>query len=179
MGLLTAQLNAVFLDQHLPQLGYYNDLLYTAAAVAPASFNDILFGNNIDSFAHTGDFTGYIFATGSDAGRPYRLAKATPQSRATTWPAASAVPTAWSCGADAIGNITSRPLDAPAVIHLDDGTGALNQTLLVQNTSHSGVEVQVDGTDYRSTWAPTAHSDGPAVWPSSRSRAPPSSTAAS
>jgi hypothetical protein len=58
---LTAQINAIFLDQGLPRLGYMNDLLYTAAVVAPASFNDITFGNNISSFNRGGDYT-----TGSD-----------------------------------------------------------------------------------------------------------------
>lgn len=47
---LTAQFDAAFADQGLPQLGFYNDLLYTAAVVAPASFNDIQLGNNINSF---------------------------------------------------------------------------------------------------------------------------------
>ena len=31
----SAQLNAVFHDQKLPQLGYMNDLLYIASAIAP------------------------------------------------------------------------------------------------------------------------------------------------
>ena len=39
-----------FEDQGLPNLGYMNDLLYIAAAIAPASFNDITFGNNVTSF---------------------------------------------------------------------------------------------------------------------------------
>ena len=48
---LVAQLNTIFEDQGLPHLGYMNDLLYIAAAIAPASFNDITFGNNISSFS--------------------------------------------------------------------------------------------------------------------------------
>jgi hypothetical protein len=47
---LMAQIDAIFLDQDLPQLGYMNDLLYAAAAIAPASFNDITVGNNVTSF---------------------------------------------------------------------------------------------------------------------------------
>jgi len=47
---LIAQIDAIFHDQGLPNLGYMNDLLYIAAAVAPASFNDITFGNNVSSF---------------------------------------------------------------------------------------------------------------------------------
>ena len=54
---LGSQLNAIFHDQGLPQLGYMNDLLYIAAAIAPASFNDVTVGNNTSSFALGGPFT--------------------------------------------------------------------------------------------------------------------------
>jgi hypothetical protein len=47
---LVSQFNFIFADQGLPQLGYMNDLLYIASAIAPASFNDITLGNNISSF---------------------------------------------------------------------------------------------------------------------------------
>jgi hypothetical protein len=47
---LLTQINAVFQDQGLPNLGYVNDLLYLASAVAPASFNDITVGNNTSSY---------------------------------------------------------------------------------------------------------------------------------
>ena len=47
---LIAQIDAVFKDQGLPNLGYMNDLLYIASAIAPASFNDIRYGNNFSSF---------------------------------------------------------------------------------------------------------------------------------
>ena len=47
----TSQFNAIFHDQGLPNLGYMNDLLYIAAAIAPGSFNDITLGNNTSSFA--------------------------------------------------------------------------------------------------------------------------------
>lgn len=56
---LTAQFNAIFADQRLHQLGYYNDLLYIAAVVAPASFNDILMGSNTNSFYDVPYKTGY------------------------------------------------------------------------------------------------------------------------
>jgi hypothetical protein len=56
---LTAQLNTIFADQGLPQLGFYNDLLYQAAALAPASFNDITLGNNINTFYKSSTHTGY------------------------------------------------------------------------------------------------------------------------
>lgn len=47
---LWAQMNAVFHDQGLPNLGYSNDLLYIAAVVAPAAFNDITIGSNTASY---------------------------------------------------------------------------------------------------------------------------------
>jgi len=57
---LTAEFNVVFHDQGLPSLGFYNDLLYAAAAIAPGSFNDILLGNNVDSFYNAFAPTGYF-----------------------------------------------------------------------------------------------------------------------
>lgn len=67
---LAIQLNAIFADQDLPQLGYMNDLLYTAAAIAPAAFNDITMGGNTSSFAMGGSYntlnadgTGYVDVT--------------------------------------------------------------------------------------------------------------------
>jgi hypothetical protein len=51
-----AQLNAVFVDQGLPRLGYMTDLLYIASAIAAASFNDITVGNNISSFFLGGEY---------------------------------------------------------------------------------------------------------------------------
>jgi hypothetical protein len=47
---LTLQIDRIFRDQGLPQLGYMTDLLYIAAAVAPASFNDVSLGSNVSSF---------------------------------------------------------------------------------------------------------------------------------
>jgi Ca2+-binding RTX toxin-like protein len=47
---LTAQINGVFANQRLPQLGYMNDLLYIASAIAPAVFNDISMGKDASSF---------------------------------------------------------------------------------------------------------------------------------
>lgn len=56
MGLI-AQFNTIFADQGLPYLGYMNDLLYIASAIAPASFNDVTLGNNISSWVSGGDYT--------------------------------------------------------------------------------------------------------------------------
>jgi len=47
---LAAQIQAVFTDQGLPALGAINDLLYQAAAISPAAFNDVLFGSNTSSY---------------------------------------------------------------------------------------------------------------------------------
>jgi Domain of unknown function (DUF4114) len=57
---LTTQFNTIFHDQGLPDLGFYNDLLYIAAAVAPGSFNDIQLGSNITSFYASDGLTGYF-----------------------------------------------------------------------------------------------------------------------
>ncbi|MFO1162281.1 MAG: DUF4214 domain-containing protein [Reyranellaceae bacterium] len=54
---LILQIDTVFQDQNLPNLGYMNDLLYIAAKVAPASFNDISLGNNTSSFFTPGAYT--------------------------------------------------------------------------------------------------------------------------
>lgn len=54
---LFSQLNAIFQDQGLPRLGYANDLLYTAAVIAPASFNDVTLGNNTSSLTLGGTFS--------------------------------------------------------------------------------------------------------------------------
>jgi hypothetical protein len=51
---LIAQIDTIFVDQGLPHLGFMNDLLYIAAAIAPPSFNDITVGNNITSFHQGG-----------------------------------------------------------------------------------------------------------------------------
>ena len=50
---LTTQFNVIFHDQGLPNLGFYNDLLYIATVIAPGSFNDIQLGNNITGFYTT------------------------------------------------------------------------------------------------------------------------------
>lgn len=57
---LVTQINAIFHDQGVPyNLGYANDLYYIAAAIAPASFNDITIGNNTSSYT-LGGSTYYV-----------------------------------------------------------------------------------------------------------------------
>lgn len=72
---LAIQINAIFKDQGLPSLGYMNDLLYTAAAVAPASFQDVTYGNIKSSYASGGNYissgspitpTGFGYEAGDD-----------------------------------------------------------------------------------------------------------------
>ena len=58
---LTTQFNAIFHDQGLPSLGFYNDLLYIASVINPGAFNDILLGNNDNTYAmSTTGPTGYF-----------------------------------------------------------------------------------------------------------------------
>ncbi|UOD51466.1 DUF4114 domain-containing protein [Orrella daihaiensis] len=54
---LASQINAIFLNQGLPNLGYANDLLYLASAVSPGSFNDITIGSNATSYRLGGKFS--------------------------------------------------------------------------------------------------------------------------
>jgi len=58
---LTTQFNAIFHDQGLPSLGFYNDLLYIASVIDPGAFNDIQLGNNINTYTmSTSGTTGYF-----------------------------------------------------------------------------------------------------------------------
>ncbi|MCC8429882.1 hypothetical protein LJ725_12955 [Reyranella aquatilis] len=62
-GLIT-QINYVFNDQGLSNLGYMTDLLYLASVIAPGSFNDVTIGNNVSSYSLTGTDYGGINPTG-------------------------------------------------------------------------------------------------------------------
>ncbi len=144
---LVAQINTIFHDQGLPNLGFMNDLLYIASAIAPASFNDVSVGGNYSSFYYdsNGPYksdggvqpTGYGYDAGdgydyvSGLGSPNGLVLA----RTLTEIAH-----------------TQMSSTAPEVITVVDdhgGTSTVAQTLLVQNNYHSaaGMLVQVDGTD--------------------------------
>jgi hypothetical protein len=61
---LITQINYVFNDQGLPNLGYMTDLLYLASVIAPGSFNDVTLGNNTSSFTLGGANYGGINPTG-------------------------------------------------------------------------------------------------------------------
>lgn len=54
MAALATQIDAVFADQGLPNLGYHNDLYYIAAAILPGAFNDVRIGNNTSSVTFEG-----------------------------------------------------------------------------------------------------------------------------
>lgn len=56
---LITQIETIFADQNLPRPGYMNDLLYIAAVIAPASFNDVTLGSNTSSFVYGGPYTVY------------------------------------------------------------------------------------------------------------------------
>ncbi len=148
---LGVQLNAVFADQGLPNLGYMNDLLYIASAIAPASFNDVLYGNNNSSFLKGGDYrtlgenSGYSHVTptgyGYEAGEGYDLVSGlgTPNGLVL----ARTLTTIAHTQTYDLANHVSY-----AVIDPVTGASTGSQTLLVQNNFiGAGVLVQVDGTD--------------------------------
>ena len=51
---LMVEVDTIFVDQGLPHVGFANDLLYIAGAIAPGSFNDVTLGNNVMSFIKGG-----------------------------------------------------------------------------------------------------------------------------
>lgn len=54
---LLTQINYIFADQGLPNLGYATDLMYIADVVLPGAFNDITMGNNASSFSVPGPYS--------------------------------------------------------------------------------------------------------------------------
>lgn len=145
---LGLQLNTIFADQGLPQLGYMNDLLYIASAIAPASFNDVSMGNNTSSFlfATPGTYTtinsDYDGTVGIDptgfgysAGYGYDLATGlgTPNglllARALT----------------AIGHSQTSYASNPDMLDSGDGgwTSGTGQSLLFQTMSADGASIMV------------------------------------
>jgi hypothetical protein len=140
---LTAQFNAIFADQGLPRLGFYNDLLYTAAVIAQGSFNDILLGNNINSFYTTttsttdpqyynSDLDTFMVPTGQGyaAGPGYDLASGLGSPNGLLL-------------ARALTAIAQAQMHSTAHAVLENlgdlsGTSPKNQTLLVQDVLNSG-----------------------------------------
>jgi len=141
---LISQIDAIFADQNLPQLGFMNDLLYTAAVIAPASFNDITLGTNTSSYVLGGPYdtsgvaltpTGYGYSAG--LGYDLTTGLGTPNgvllARAMTWVAHSQM---------------SFP-DSPEVLSADANgwISPVNQSLLIQVSApdFTTVNVQADG----------------------------------
>ena len=142
---LTVQINAVFHDQGLPSLGFMNDLLYIASAIAPASFNDVSVGGNYSSFYYDShgpyESDGKLQTTGygydADYGYDYVSGLGSP----------NGLVLARTLTEIAHAQISST---APSVIDIVDehsGTSTVAQTLLVQNNYHRVAVVEVDGTD--------------------------------
>lgn len=139
---LAVQLNAIFADQNLPNLGYMNDLLYMVSAVAPAAFNDVQVGNNISSFYFGGSYTtsgydvtptgygyfagpGYDLTTGLGSPNGVLLARALTQ----------------------IAHAQVSFTSVPDVLNRDPSGGwksGASQTLMFQTMSTAAVTVSVD-----------------------------------
>jgi hypothetical protein len=153
---LMAQIDTVFHDQGLPNLGYANDLLYTAAAISPGSFNDIVFGNNVGSYLYGGpidsdgtDIT--LTGFGYNAGPSYDL----------TTGLGSPNGLLLTRTLSAIGHAQTWFADSPAVLDSNGSGGwtmGASQSLLVQTISTTTTTVTVfDGTEEQHvTSAPTA-----------------------
>ncbi|MFO1157583.1 MAG: hypothetical protein U1E60_01950 [Reyranellaceae bacterium] len=159
---LAAQIDAVFNDQGLPNLGYANDLLYIAAAIAPASFNDIVFGNNIASYLPTGPINGgteydaiTLTGFGYNAGPSYDL----------TTGLGSPNGLILTRTLSAIAHAQTSFADSPPVL---DGTGSggwkmgATQSLLVQTISTIDTSVTVvDGSHQQHA---TSGATAPFAW---------------
>lgn len=159
---LGVQLNTIFQDQGLPELGYMNDLLYTAAVVAPGSFNDVTVGNNISSFFYGGPYQtngydvtptgyGYHAAPGYDLVTGLGTPNGTLLARALT--AIGHAETSFSSSPDL--------LDADGAGGWTSGTG---QSLLFQTMSASSA--QVDATLGATSLDFTGATSGTYAWTS-------------
>ena len=139
---LVAQFDAIFHDQGLPQLGFMNDLLYTASAIKAASFNDVTIGNNTSSFTMGGPYTsdgqaisvtgyGYTATPGYDLVSGLGTPNGTLLARALT----------------EIAHHQTYYAGSPDVV-VADGSGGwksgIDQTLLIQaNVIAAGIDVQL------------------------------------
>ena len=154
---LIAQIDTVFNDQGLPNLGYMNDLLYIASAIAPAAFNDVTVGNNTSSFYNGAGAHYYTTSTdnstptdpitptdiGYEAGRGYDFASGLGSPNGLVL--------ARTLSAIANTQTNNHVSDTSyAVIDIVDDTGGtaqVAQTLLVQSNYSGATVVHVDGTD--------------------------------
>ena len=146
---LASQIDTIFNDQGLPNLGYANDLFYIAAAIAPGGYNDVTLGSNTSSFSLGGTYTsddkqitptgygyhagpGYDLVTGLGTPNGTLLARAVSTIAHTqmygTSPAMLDVDgSGWDSGADQslMFQTMSR---SDASVHLGLGSGALDFT---------------------------------------------------
>ncbi len=145
---LTVQLNAIFDDQGLPNLGFMNDLLYIASAIAPASFNDVSVGGNTSSFYYdsNGPYesdgrvqpTGYGYDAGP--GYDYTSGLGSPNGLVLARTLSAIANTQIN---NVVDNTSYAVID---VVDDNGGTTLVAQTLLVQNNYSGATVVQVDGT---------------------------------
>jgi hypothetical protein len=155
---LLAQFDTIFQDQGLPRLGFANDLLYTAAAIAPASFNDITYGNNVLSFYYGGPIDNPMLGNITLTGYGYEAGPGYDLTTGLGSPNGVLLARALTTIAHSQMSYSARPdmLD-------DDGGGGwasgTNQSLAFQAMSASGVSVAVDLDDGTFGFNSTASSE--------------------
>ena len=144
---LASQINAVFNDQGLPDLGYMNDLLYIAAVIAPGSFSDITIGNSTSSFLYGGSYTSdsvYLTPTGygysAESGYDLVTGLGTPNG------------TLLARALTQIAHTQTSFASTPDLIQSDGAggwTAGASQSLLMQGSSgfNAGVHVTLGGDD--------------------------------
>lgn len=152
---LTAQLDAVFADQHLftnpatQRLGYYNDLLYMSAAVAPASFNDTMLGNNTNSFYLTQNPTGYFqisksgYTPAVPTGDGYQAGPGYDLATGLGTPNGMVLARTLTAIAEAQKYSTAPPVATGHGPYTS--TSDVSQTLLVQSTYQTPVSISIGG----------------------------------
>ncbi|MBN8749897.1 MAG: hypothetical protein J0I65_20615 [Variovorax sp.] len=142
---LVAQFDAIFRDQGLSDLGYMNDLLYIAAAIAPGSFGDITIGNNTSSFALDGTYTtpqGNILAFVTPTGYGYEAGPGYDLTTGLGTPNGVLL-------ARALTAIAHEQVSFGSVHHIvdvgasGDLTTTLSESLLVQTSSTAATTVEV------------------------------------
>ncbi|MGQ3297929.1 DUF4114 domain-containing protein [Reyranella sp.] len=146
---LTAQMDAVFHDIGLPNLGFYNDILYQAAAISPGAFNDVTLGNNISSYFIADKDTPYaIFDQGLNAyivptGLGYQSGEGYDLTTGLGTPDGLLLTRALATIANhELYGVDDRVLSSHNTV---SGTVNTDQTLLVQSTLANGANVAVNG----------------------------------
>lgn len=141
---LITQFNYIFEDHGLPNLGFMNDLLYIASAIAPASFNDVTIGHNNSTFYYdsTGNYTidgnpGFVTNIGYAAGAGYDYVSGLGSPNGVLLGRALA---AIAHGQSSFGDL-SGVLDSDGA---GGWTSGADQTLLFQTVSPGAVSVGID-----------------------------------